>query len=81
MAVLHSGTVLVDSLFKYCRAKRLWASAVWEMLHWTDPKYHQILAILRRYLGNPSLESRLDAITAIAQAAQATAQNTVGQAV
>jgi len=59
MAHIYSSKLLLECIFVYCRIHKLWASAMWEMLKWDDPRYGDILRILRSYLANPSLESRL----------------------
>jgi hypothetical protein len=68
MAHIYSSRLLLECIYAYCRVYRLWASAIWEMLKWDDPRYCDILQILRLYLANPSLESRLEATKEIALA-------------
>jgi len=68
MAHIYSSKLLLECIFVYCRIHKLWASAMWEMLKWDDPRYGDILRILRSYLANPSLESRLEATKEIALA-------------
>ena len=68
IAQLQSGTIFVESLYAYCRIHQLWASALWEMLKWHDAKYQDVLAVIRNYLAEPSLQSRLDAIRQLTDA-------------
>jgi predicted nucleotidyltransferase len=62
MAQLLSSRFFLDCFYQCCRAHQLWSSAIWEMLTWTDPKYEELLTITQKYLNNPSLENRLQAI-------------------
>jgi ketosteroid isomerase-like protein len=66
MALLHSGRLFVDCFYAYCRINRLWSSAIWEMLRWTDPKYKYLLSVTRTYLNKRSLQARLHAIQQLA---------------
>jgi predicted nucleotidyltransferase len=68
MVQLFSARLFNDCFYQYCRIHRLWSSAIWEMLTWTDPRYEEILTITRKYLSDPSLESRLQAIRQLAEA-------------
>jgi hypothetical protein len=68
IAHIYSSKLLLECIFVYCRTHKLWASAIWEMLKWDDPRYCDVLQILRSYLANPSLESRLEATKEIALA-------------
>jgi len=68
MVELFSGRLFNDCFYQYCRVSRLWSSAIWEMLTWTDPRYEEILTITRNYLSNPSLENRLQATRQLAEA-------------
>lgn len=68
MVELFSARLFNDCFYQYCRMRRLWSSAIWEMLTWTDPRYDEILTITRNYLNNPSLENRLQATRKLAEA-------------
>jgi predicted nucleotidyltransferase len=68
MAHLHSGMLFYECVHAYCRIHRLWASAIWEMLKWSDARYDFLLAEIRGYLREPSLESRLRTIRHVAEA-------------
>jgi hypothetical protein len=68
MVQLFSARLFNDCFYQYCRMHRLWSSAIWEMLTWTDPRYEEILTITRNYLSDPSLENRLLAIRQLAEA-------------
>jgi predicted nucleotidyltransferase len=67
MAQIVSGRFFLDCFYQYCRVHRLWSSAIWEMLTWTDPRYGELLTITRKYLDDPSLETRLQAIRQLAE--------------
>ena len=67
LAHIYSSKLLIECIDAYFRIHQLWASAIWEMLKWEDPRYCDILQIIRSYLTNPSLESRLEAAKEIAQ--------------
>jgi hypothetical protein len=67
MVNLRSATLFVDCLHTYCRAHRLWASAIWELLDWSDSKYDYLRSVIRPYFAQPTLETRLEAIQRIAQ--------------
>src|SRR5271166_2479310 len=67
MAQIYSSKLFFQCIDAYWRIYRLWASAIWEMTKWDDPRYCDILRIVRSYLSNPSLESRLEATKDIAQ--------------
>jgi len=75
MMELLSGRFFLDCFYQYCRVYRLWSSAMWEMLAWTDPRYGQLLSITRNYLDDPSLDHRLQAIRMLAQATIKACQN------
>jgi predicted nucleotidyltransferase len=65
---LLSGRFFLDCFYQYCRVHRLWSSGIWEMLTWTDPRYEELLTITRKYLNDPSLETRVQAIRQMAEA-------------
>jgi hypothetical protein len=67
MVQLFSARLFNDCFYTYCRIHRLWSSAIWEMLTWTDPRYDEILTITRKYLTDPSPENRLQAIRELAE--------------
>jgi hypothetical protein len=68
MVDLFSARLFNDCFYQYCRMHRLWSSAIWEMLTWTDPRYEEILTVTRNYLSDPSLENRLQATRQLAEA-------------
>ena len=68
MVQLFSARLFNDCFYQYCRIHRLWSSAIWEMLTWTDPRYEEILKITQNYLSDPSLENRLQAVRQLAEA-------------
>jgi predicted nucleotidyltransferase len=68
MVQVLSGRFFLDCFYQYCRVHRLWSSAIWEMLTWTDLRYEELLTIARQYLNDPSLESRLQAIQRLVEA-------------
>jgi hypothetical protein len=63
---LRSADLFINAINDYCRCHLLWASAISEMLKWTDPRYDCLLSVLRAYLDEPSLRSRLQAIQSVA---------------
>jgi predicted nucleotidyltransferase len=67
MAHIYSSKLFLECIYAYCRMHRLWASAIWEMLKWDDPRYCDVLQIIGSYLVNPSLKVRLEAAKEIAQ--------------
>jgi hypothetical protein len=66
LAHIYSSKLLIECIDTYFRIHQLWSSAIWEMLKWDDPRYCDILQIMRSYLTNPSLETRLKATKDIA---------------
>jgi hypothetical protein len=66
MAHIDVGQLFVQTVYAYCRVHRLWASSLWRMFKWDDPKYADLLAMCKKYLRAQTFEERAAALTDIA---------------
>jgi Nucleotidyltransferase domain len=67
IAQIQCGYLFMQCVYGYCRANRLWSSAMWEMLKWSDPRYTELLGLCRSYLNSRSAEERFSALERIAK--------------
>jgi hypothetical protein len=68
IASLRSSILFVDSVHNFCRTHELWASAIWELLKWSDTRYGFLQTVIWSYISAPSLANRLKAIQDLGQA-------------
>jgi predicted nucleotidyltransferase len=62
IAQMQCGFLFMQCVYSYCRVNRLWSSAIWEMLKWTDGRYEGLLAMSRSYLNGSTPDQRLSAL-------------------
>jgi hypothetical protein len=68
LAHINMGYLFVQTVYAYCRVHRVWASAIPEMLRWTDPQYRSLIGMCRNYLRAELFEQRAIALNSIADA-------------
>lgn len=59
IATLSLGQIFLRAMYAYCRINRLWSSTVSDMLGWKDPRYAELINLIRQHFRAESVAEQL----------------------